>query len=168
MSLRAALLAAALLAAAPLAGQACGLHGGLDGQTFAPLHPGSLAVALGVRGLIDQGRLAPLPAAAPPLAFVRVQRSLQLLRARLQAGPPGPATALLLVDSGLWTRWAWNDDGRLDMQVHVAGPEAGDRVVLTGEAVLAALLAQRLQPAQAQAAQAWVVQGDSGPTAVFH
>lgn len=167
MSLRAAFHAAALLAAAPLAGQACGLHGGLDGQAFAPLHPGSIEVALGVRGLVDHGRVQPLPAAAPPLAFVRVQRSLQLLKARLEAGPPGPATAMLLVDSGLWARWAWTE-GRLDMQVHVAGPEAGDRVVLTGEPVLAALLAQQLHPAQAQAARAWVVQGGDGAAAVFH
>ena len=157
------LLAGALLGA-PMAAIACGLDGAaMDSKAFSAAHPGSIEVALGVRELIDQQRLSPLPEASPETVHHRVEEALEALRTRLEAaGPQGP-TAILLVDQGHWARWQ-GDGQALDMQVHVEGPQAGDAVILTSESVLAALLAGRLTVEQARNAGAYAVLQDPGQT----
>ena len=51
--------------------------------------------------------------------------------------------ALLLVEPGLWTRYRV-DAGKLVAEVHAAGPESDDVVIVTGEAVLQALIERRI------------------------
>jgi hypothetical protein len=63
---------------------------------------------------------------------------LNALNRRLPAS--APPMSLLLVDAGLWTQFH-------PLAVHAAGPRPGDAVILTSDAVLAAVLEGRL-PAQ--------------------
>ena len=55
---------------------------------------------------------------------------------------------MLFVESGLWTRYSPTQQG-ITRQVHVQGPEQGDAVIVTSEAVIAAVLGRRLSMRQA-------------------
>jgi hypothetical protein len=157
-------LLASALVGLPVAASACGLDGAaMDSRAFSAAHPGSIDVALGVRELIDQQRLAPLPEASPEAVHHRVEETLDTLRARLESAGPQSPTAIFLVDQGHWARWQ-RAGGALDMQLHVDGPQPGDVVILTSESVLAAVLAGRLTFEQARIAGAYALQHGSEPT----
>ncbi|ARN22182.1 hypothetical protein [Piscinibacter gummiphilus] len=142
----------------PAAAAACGLDGNvIDSKTLSAVHPGSIDVALGVRQLIDERRVAELPTAAPGLVYQRASQTLRALKARLQTEGPQDPTALLIVEYHLWARWQGSGD-TLEMQIHVDGPQPGDTVILTGEAVLTALLQRQLTMDQAQQAGAYRVE----------
>jgi hypothetical protein len=54
---------------------------------------------------------------------------------RIAGGVASPFS-LVLVEAMLWTRF---DGGELHMQVHVAGPQAGDLILVSGEDVIRAV-----------------------------
>lgn len=145
--LGAALLAAFLVLQAPAAG-ACGYHAVMN--DLAAAHPRSIEVALAVRDALDRGDLKELPAMPAALGYLRATRLLRDFqpRAAALAGQPSEGVAVLLVESGLWTRYS-AASGAQTPEVHVAGPRAGDRVVVTSEAVLLALLDGGLAPEHA-------------------
>jgi hypothetical protein len=66
----------------------------------------------------------------------------ELLRAE-SSQPSQPAFSLVLVEPVLWTRFEPRTDG-LYAKVHVASPERGDLVLVTGEAVISEIALGRL------------------------
>ena len=135
-----ALLAATL--AAPPAGS-CGFHGQL--ADIAAAHPRSLDVAFALRDAYDRGELAELPALPPALGYLRARKLLVDFAAQVSAvaGDGRGSVAVLLVESGLWTRYAI-DGSRASAAPHVDGPQPGEHVLLTSEAALAAIVEGRL------------------------
>jgi len=90
----------------------------------------------------------PAPVLTDMLAYHRAVQRLQHLRRSLeralQAGSDAPsAFSLLLVEQGLWTRYARRSQ-ELWMTVHTQGPQTGEPVVLTAEVVLDAIAAGQL------------------------
>jgi len=126
----------------------------MDGN-WTPLHRNSLSVALAVRAAADRRVVdAALldPKAGGPLGYLRASNRLRQFGTMLAgtAGPTDPATpvTVLLVESGLWTRFTWTLQGYTP-QIHVPGPEADDVVAVTSEAVVAAMLDGRIKTSQA-------------------
>lgn len=149
-------IAAVLLAAAlvPRVSIGCGFHGQLP--DLAAAHPRSLGVAFAVRDAFDASVLQPLPPAPPALGLVRATRLLHqfspLLPSAVGAdvGAGAQTVTVLLVESGLWTRYAISADG-VRVEPHVDGPRAGEHVLVTSEAALQAMVAGQLDTARAQA-----------------
>lgn len=143
----ATLLAAALVLQAPAAG-ACGYHAVMN--DLAAAHPRSIEVALAVRDALDRGDLQELRALPSALGYLRATRLLRDFQpqAAALAGRQAQSVAVLLVESGLWARYR-GTDGAASPELHVAGPSAGDRVVVTSEAVLRALVDGGLAPEHA-------------------
>ena len=152
--MRGAVIAAVLLAAAlaPRASSGCGFHGQLP--DLAAAHPRSLAVAFALRDAYDASVLQPLPPAPPALGLVRATRLLHqfspLLPSAIGADAGLQTVTVLLVESGLWTRYAVSADGVL-VEPHVDGPRAGERVLVTSEAALQAMVAGQIDLVRAQA-----------------
>lgn len=152
MKLRCALLLSlALHVAAPAA--ACGLHG--SGPDLAVAHPRSLDLAFALSDAYRVAELQALEPVPPILQLMRSQKTLRALLPRLAELTPAPSQqrptlALLLVESGLWSRVVWSEQG-LSLQQHVAGPLPDEPVLLSSEAVLSAIAAERLSPARASA-----------------
>lgn len=131
--------AAAAIALQALPAAACGYDGLMADLTAA--HPRSLEVALAVREALDRQQLQDLEAAPPALGFMRARQMLLGFAPQVAtaAGVSTGSVAVLLVESGLWTRYTLGP-GAAAPQPHVAGPLAGERVLVTSEAVLSALL----------------------------
>jgi hypothetical protein len=145
------LLTLALQAAAPAI--ACGLHGG--GPDLAIAHPRSLDLAFALSDAYRIAELQALEPVPPILQLMRSQKTLRTLLPRLAELTPVPSQqrptlALLLVESGLWSRVVWSEQG-LSLQQHVAGPLPDEPVLLSSEAVLSAIAAEQLSPARASA-----------------
>jgi len=130
----------------PATTAACGYHGTL-GSGFSALHANSLDVAIALRSAFDRGVLAEAKPLSPLLAFAHAGRRLDQVRRALadvmEADRAPVSIALLLVEPGLWTRYRV-DAGKVVADVHAAGPEPDDVVIVTGEAVLQALIEQRM------------------------
>jgi hypothetical protein len=141
---------------------ACGYHG--LGNGLAPAHPRSIEVAIAIREALDRQVIEAPPLLPALTQFARVGRWLEQLRERLavdrDAEPPLPPIALVLVESRLWARYRLHD-GKVSLAPHVAGPTAGDVVVLTGEPVLKGLLDGSLSVESAIAEGILVVSGSS-------
>jgi hypothetical protein len=115
---------------------ACGFH---DDVAFARgmlnwVYPDSLHVVGATARAVTEARLPHPHAETGPDPFGARYRSLVAMLARLTdelgaAPPPSPAFALLLVEPMLWIRFH-SDDGALRAQVHAAGPQPGDLVVI--------------------------------------
>jgi hypothetical protein len=146
----AGLAVAATLLVHPAAGVACGYHG-LLGDGFLPMHPRSIGVAFAISDAADEqllDREIIAPRLADMLALHRATQRLERLRAALQrvrAEAHVLPFALLLVESGMWSRYA-SDNGRVRLTAHTEPPPAGEAAVVTGDAVLAAIAAGRLTP----------------------
>jgi hypothetical protein len=130
---------------------ACGFHGGLDGS-FSAMHPRSLGVAFAIRDAIE-GQVIPNSVHEPILpgapGYWRAVGRLNSLTALLSAAgadqstaAPAPAISVLFIDSGLWSRIE-SGPGGLRLEAHTNGAQPGDMVIVTSEAVLAEVLAQR-------------------------
>jgi hypothetical protein len=94
--------------------------------------------------VIERPIAQPLPSM---VGFHRAVGRLQSLREALEQTVldrqlQAPAIALLLVESGLWTRYVTDSEG-VSIAVHVAGPQPSDVLVFTGEAVIEAIMAGR-------------------------
>jgi len=171
-----ATLATSLILAMPSA-VACGFDGLMEGN-WTPLHPRSIDVAAAVREQADRGLLdaSLLDArAADPMGMLRATRQLRGLGFRFtqgaRASSVAPTMAVLLVESGLWTRYTRTAEG-ITPQVHVAGPDPADAVIVTSEAVITAVLAGRLTARQAFDRGLIVIDGPVSAareaTALFH
>lgn len=144
---------------APLA-VACGLDGAIN-NPFTTAYPGSLSVALSTQHAIGNGQLRPLTALDREPANARLMGWLDQLRERLERGGVSASFALLVVDSGHWTRFEVNG-ATVRMAAHT-GPVVYDSILLSSEAVLAALLEGRLSMGQAE--QAGLVRWSGGKPA---
>jgi len=174
---RSALLAAALLAVQPVPqAAACGYEG-MPADAFDVIHPGSIAVAVAIRGAIEAG-LVEEPAATAAVqgqaGYWAAVRRLDRLQALL-AGAPGsaalPATSLVFVDSALWSRLTpaptGSTTGGIGLQVHTSGLTAGDVALVTGEGVLAAVLDGRIAVAVALDRGLILLDGEPAATAAL-
>lgn len=129
-------------------GSACGFHGSL-GDGFSSQHPKSIDVAIALRdaadtNLLDKETVA--PRAADLFAFHRAVNRLNHLRDALQGTAIDvavPSFSILLVESGMWSRYTIADGG-IRFFAHTDAPTASAPVVVTGNAVLAAIGAGRL------------------------
>lgn len=116
---------------------ACGLDGVID-NPFTTSYPGSLGVALGTQQAVANGKLAALPALGAEAASARLEARLDQLRVRLEKTGLRGGFALLVVDSGHWTRFAASGSS-VRISLH-ATPAIYDPILLTSESALAALL----------------------------
>jgi hypothetical protein len=161
----------ALLAAASIAGQigvaaACNY----DGAAVASAkYPRAIEVAAALRDrsnapVLDTRLVA--PTFANMLGYHRAVRRLQRLRESLERAVhdqrlTGPGFSLLLVESGLWTRYVPDGEG-VSIMVHTAGPQPADALVFTGEAVIEAIASGRLAADEAFRRGLIVVDGAAG------
>ena len=122
----------------------------LLGDGFGASHAQSLTVAFAVSDAIDAGvmdKSAFSSALSGRVGYARTVLRLGAFHRRLSAttakvGAPG-SISVLLGDSRLWSRLSPDARG-YGIATHTAGPQAGDVVVVTHEAVLAALVCGKL------------------------
>ncbi len=151
------------LALAPGMASPCAYDGQI-GNPFAFTHPAALTVALAINQSVLRGQLVSqrIDQLANPLrGLTRAMARVDLLRARLDAAAAAdrPRFSLLFVESDLWSRFQ-TADGALRVRHHTPGPDDGEATLLTGEAVLDALLAGQLTPDQAFDQTLLVADGD--------
>ncbi|MBX9863908.1 MAG: hypothetical protein K2Y42_14275 [Hyphomicrobium sp.] len=146
-SIRALSLAALLFA--PAYAYGCGFDG-LSGNRLAALHPRSIHVAFAIRDAVDEG-ITPASVLNPIVpgsaGYWRAVGHLQSLHARLAASAreqaATPPISVLFIDSNLWARFHVAD-GRVTVSLHTPGAEAGDAEIITSEAIVTELLANRI------------------------
>jgi hypothetical protein len=162
--LAATLLASAVSFVAPTA-LGCAFHASL-GVQLESMYPGSFRVAVALRKAADGGVIdaAALEAPRTPAAlFIETTPRLQRFRKALAASPAAselPSSfSLGYVESRLWTRFS-ESDGKIRIKIHTNGPAIGEAVVLTGEPVVADLLAGRLSVDRALADGIILIDGD--------
>lgn len=172
----AALPLGALLLAGCLHGAvACGYHPGLSSDTFDVVHPQSLTVAVAVNRALRAGLIEPPPAkpALPTLVSLEYRQAVDELRGlqeRLDQVARGPDAdepldmSLVFVASRLWTEYTLTNEGA-EARVHVPAAALDKLVVLTDEAVLAALLSGRLSVDDALGQRLLVIVNDPGDRA---
>jgi hypothetical protein len=168
-SARAALIAwaAAVALVAPSASQACGYHDPASASVgmLNWAYPDALHVRTAVWMAQASGLLAarePAPDADPLSPTFRFQQSIRLrntqarledLRGRVHAALDGqamPAFAVVLIGPMLWARFEANDGG-VTLVPHATGPAPGDVVLVSDEAVVAALAEGRTTAREARA-----------------
>jgi hypothetical protein len=168
-SARAALTAwaAAVALAAASAAQACGYHdpastsvGMLNWAYPDAMHVRTAVWMAQASGVLP--RREPVPDADPLSVTFRFQQSIRLrdaqarldeLRHRIDAGlagQPMPSIAVVLIGPMLWTRFE-STAGSVNMVSHATGPVGDDVVIVTDEAVVAALAEGRLTAREARA-----------------
>ena len=69
----------------------------------------------------------------------RINKFYQLLSAASVGGAQSPSVSLLFIDSKLWARFSPGPQG-YELQVHTSGALPEDIVIVTSEAILAAVL----------------------------
>jgi hypothetical protein len=151
-------LMAVVSMASPPAAHACGYH---NDVTMARgllnwVYPDALYVVGAMSRAVAEGRLPATSStrAAPDLfggRYRRTVRSLEELGRRLRTasgGEPIPPLSLVLVEPMLWTRFA-PEAGDLRTVLHVAAPQAGELVLVSGEAVIGEIARGRLSIAKA-------------------
>jgi hypothetical protein len=127
---------------------ACG-YDGVSAAAIAGRYPRALEVATALRNatnaqVLDRRLVA--PAFVNLMGYYRAVRRLQRLRDSLERAGQKPAASgfsLLLVESGLWTRYVRDAEG-VSIAVHTPGPQPADALVFTGEAVIEATASGRL------------------------
>lgn len=146
-------ITAATLAAVSLGSfqaQACGYDGAVPDLVAA--YPQSIEVALSVRDAYDRSQLTALQPAPNALALRRAQMLLSRFSPMVSEASRTSqgSVAVLLVESGLWTRYtlAGNEVQALP---HVTGPQPGEPVVITSEAVISAVVEGKLAVPRASA-----------------
>src|SRR5262245_44917180 len=126
---------------APL--RACGLDGGL-GNAFSAVSPRSIDVAIAIREATEAGVLAPL---ASPDGGSAAERAHDLAaavdRVAGSSATAPPAFNLFLVDSGLWTRLTPGSGAAL-ITIDEINVLPDGAIVVTGEAVVAAIMERRV------------------------
>ncbi|MFY9658968.1 MAG: hypothetical protein WAK01_20685 [Methylocystis sp.] len=133
-----------ILSAAPAPVSACGFDG-VIGASLSAQHPKSLAVAFALRDAVDSGaldRTALAPIERVPKGYWRAAAHVQELQRRLAGAKTrdaAPSLALLFIESQLWSRLKPTAT-TFDLELHAAGAEPQDVVIVTNETVLASLL----------------------------
>jgi len=125
-------------------------------STASAKYPRAVEVATALRDRSDAqilDRQLVAPTFVNMLGYHRAVRRLQRLRDSLERAVhdqrlTGPGFSLLLVESGLWTRYLPDGEG-VSIAVHAAGPQSADALVFTGEAVIEAIVSGRLAPDEA-------------------
>ena len=149
------LFALVLTAAQSGAALACGYDGASIGAILAKF-PLALTVANALRDpanvqLLDQQLVA--PTFVNMVGYHRAVRRLQQLREGLESvvleeAATAPPFSLMLVELGLWTRYAFDAEG-VSIMIYTNGPRPNDLVVFTAEAVIEAIAAGRLSTDEA-------------------
>jgi hypothetical protein len=153
---------------------ACGFHPGLEVQ-LESMYPGSLSVAVALRKAADNGTIDATALEAPSNGTALYRDSVRRLQEFRKALAASSAAAELpanfslgYVESQLWTRYS-QSDGTIRADIHTEGPVKGEAVVLTGEPVLAEVLAGRLSVDRALADGMILIDGnESEKTAIRH
>jgi hypothetical protein len=139
--------------------------------TASAKYPRAIEVAAALRDrsnepILDARLVA--PTFVNMMGYHRAVRRLQRLRDSLERAAhdqhlTGPSFSLLLVESGLWSRYMHDGEG-VSIAVHTAGPQPTDAIVLTGEAVIEAIASGRLAPDDAFRRGLIVVDGTAAPS----
>lgn len=136
-----------LAAAAPwVPAAACGLESGL-GDSWSAAHSGSLNVAFATRDAIASGVLVPDPALEPTPAHKRADERVQMLAAAVLENKSATPVAVLLIESGVWTRLT--PKGTWVVTEHVDSPQTSDATLITSELALRELISGRLSAGEA-------------------
>jgi hypothetical protein len=124
---------------------ACGFDGIL-GDGFSAEHPKSIAVAFAIgdavaSGVVDKAAVTPIVPGSQGYwrAAGRIGAFHRLLAPASVDGSQPPSISLLFIDSKLWARFSPGPQG-YELQVHTQGASPGDVVIVTSEAILAAVL----------------------------
>lgn len=124
---------------------ACGFDGIL-GDGFSAEHPRSIAVAFAISdavaaGIVDKAAVAPIVPGSSGYwrAVGRIGAFHGVLAAANVGGAHAQGISLLFIDSKLWARLAPGPQSYA-LQVHAPGAFPGDVVIVTSEAILAAVL----------------------------
>ncbi len=125
---------------------ACG-YDAIYPNPFEQHWPGSLDVAMATAAAISDRKLDPVPKITGPDGFSRSYQWLNQLKGSLKDGELPGNVSILLVDSGLWSRVRGKES--LLLQTHTEGPVRQDRIMLTSEAGINALLSDQLSASQA-------------------
>lgn len=141
---------------APLA-MACG-YDAIYPNPFEQSWPGSLDIAIATATAVSSQDLAPVTKMVGPDGFNRSYQWLNQLKGVLKQDVLPGNVSILLVDSGLWSRVRGKEV--LLLQTHTKGPAKRDRVVLTSEAGIQALLSGQLSVAQAKQLGLLVIEDD--------
>jgi hypothetical protein len=162
-------VATAALSASSNEGSSCGYHSPVDLQRG--MLNWTYPDALHVSTAVWQGRRAgilPQRAANPDLfGYHKAVAILQHWRTALQdaaAKDPPPAFSVVFIDTMLWSRFAPVDDA-LEVRIHQNGPQPEDLVVISDEAVIAAVLSGQVQTKDALASGLIRIYGDPDATA---
>ena len=145
--LRALTLGSTLLLTAPAA-TACGYH---DNVSLARgilnwTYPDALHVMGAIAQAVIEKRLPAQTLSQDPWRYHHVVRALQRYGRQLQdhsSNARPPTFSLLLIESMLWTRFH-PAHGELQTGVHVAAPQAGELVLVSGEDVIGQITRSRL------------------------
>jgi hypothetical protein len=147
-------VAAGLMAAAPASdGFACGYEDPVDVARglLNWAYPDSLHV-MGAISREAAGKRLPLANFNQPgrdlfgHRYLSTKKALDQFGEMLGEAPPGPSqspVSLVLIEPMLWTRFEHDKRG-MRTHVHVAGPQLGDLILVSGEAVISEVVAQRL------------------------
>jgi hypothetical protein len=132
------LLAGLLCLGAAPAALGCGFHPAMEVQ-LESMYPGSLSVAVALRGAADSGVIDAAALEAPGKRAALYSDSVRRLQEFRKALAVSPAAAELpasfslgYVESHLWARYSLSY-GEVRVDVHTDGPAEGEAVVLTGE-----------------------------------
>lgn len=150
-------IAAAIFA--PSASLACGYEDDVSIARGALnwVYPDALHVVGAISAAVAERHL-PAPnfdAVAPDLfgsKYSKTAQSLEKLAAVLNAAQgeaPAFSFSLVLVEPVLWTRFE-ADEGQLHARIHVTGPQQGDLVLVSGEAVVGEISSARLTIGEAR------------------
>lgn len=135
-------LATIMMATCAAPGYPCGYHGRL-GEGFSALHPRSIGVAVAIREVADEhllDREVVAPKVVDMLALNRASRRLDRMGEALQGLSHSTQRpfSVLLIESGMWSRYEPNGSS-IRLTTHTKGPLPEDAVIVTGNAVLAAI-----------------------------
>jgi hypothetical protein len=157
-----------LLALAALLADQSAMACGYDGSPGAALkYPRAIEVKTALRDksnaqILDQQLVSPI--FVNMLGYHRAVHRLRRLRDSLEHTVldqrlTGPSFSLLLVESGLWSRYVPDAEG-VTLTVHAPGPQPTDKLVFTGEAVIEAIMSGRLSADTAFQRGLIVIDGD--------
>jgi hypothetical protein len=130
-------------------GSSCGYHSPVDVQRgmLNWTYPDALHVSTAVWQGRQAGVLPQRMANADLLAYHKTVALLQHWRTALQdvaAKHALPAFSVVFIDTMLWSRFVAAAEA-VDVQIHQDGPQPEDLVVVSDEAVIAAVLAGKVQ-----------------------
>jgi hypothetical protein len=158
-------LAVAAVIAGNSGGSSCGYHSPVNLQRgmLNWTYPDALHVSTAVWRAHQAGILPARAPVADLFAYHKAIANLQHLRAALQqdaAENPPPAFSIVFIDTMLWSRFVPADDS-FEVRIHQDGPQPEDLVVISDEAVIAAILSGKVEAKDAVEASLIRIYGDA-------